>query len=290
MTSSNFMTFLERAPTNVLAPARNWGVAGFWWPENERLLFSLGLFRDGTGSNGQSFGDGDNWAYTTRLTGLPLYEPDGEQFRLVHLGGAFSYRIPPEGIINFTPRTGSNLLTVEDNPGSPFLPTLAIPANDYQLYNLQAATVYGPLSLQAEWSSAAVDASTAGSIFVHGMYAYVSYFLTGEHRSYNTTRGSFDRVEVLRPLIRTRNHPNRGLGAFELASRAAYFDFSSPNLPPDANGNPAQTKLWEWTMGLNWYLNTNTRIMFGYTAGMPEKIGFEPTVAHLFGVRTALFW
>ncbi len=290
MTSSNFMTFLERAPTNVLAPARNWGVAGFWWPENERLLFSVGLFRDGTGSNGQSFGDGDNWACTSRLTGLPLYEPDGEIFRLVHIGGAISYRIPPDGIINFTPRTGSNLLTVEDNPGSPFLPSLAIPADDYQIYNLQAANVRGPLSLQAEWSAAAVDPSTSGAIFVHGLYAYVSYFLTGEHRSYNRTRGSFDRVEVLRPLIRSRSNPHRGFGAIELATRAAYLDFSSSNLPLDADGNPAQTKLWEWTAGLNWYLNTNTRIMFGYTAGMPEKVGFEPTIAHLFGVRTAIYW
>jgi phosphate-selective porin OprO/OprP len=290
MTSSNFMTFLERAPSNVIAPARNWGVAGFWWPETERLLFSVGLFRDGTGSDGQSFGDDDNWACTTRLTGLPLYDPDGELFRLVHVGGAISYRVPPNGILNFTPRTGSNLLTVEDNPGSPFLPILAIPADDYQLYNLQAANVRGPLSLQAEWSAAAVDPSAAGGIFVHGLYAYVSYFLTGEHRGYNRTRGSFDRVEVLRPLIRSRTNPHRGYGAFELATRAAYFDFSSSNLPLDANGNPAQTKLWEWTAGLNWYLNTNTRIMFGYTAGMPEKVGFEPTIAHLFGVRTALFW
>jgi phosphate-selective porin OprO/OprP len=290
MTSSNFMTFLERAPTNVISPARNWGLAGFWWPEDERLLFSLGLFRDGTGSNGQSVGDDDNWATTARLTGLPLYDPDGDVFRLVHVGGAISYRIPPEGVLNFTPRTGSNLLTVEDNPGSPFLPILTVMADNYQLYNLQAASVHGSLSLQGEWSAAAVDPISTGPIFIHGMYFYVSYFLTGEHRGYNRTRGSFDRVEVLRPLIKSSKNPNHGWGAFELAARAAYFDFSSSNLPLDINGNPSQTKLWEWTAGLNWYLNSNTRVMFGYTAGMPDKTGFEPTVAHLFGIRTALFW
>jgi|GEM_PF-832755 len=290
MTSTNFITFMERAPSNVISPARNWGVCGFWWPDHERLLFSLGAFRDGTPSNGQSVGDDDNWAYTTRLTGLPVYEPDGEDFRLVHLGSAFSQRVPPNGIINFTPRTGSSLLTVEDNPGSPFLPSLTIPADSYQLYNLQAASVHGSFSLQAEWQATAVQQTDAGSIFVHGVYIYGSYFLTGEHRGYNRTRGSFDRVEVFRPVIRKGTSPRGGIGAIELAARMAYFDFNSPNFPLDMNGDAVGTRLYELTLGTNWYLSSNTRIMFDYTAGMPDKVGFEPTTAHVFGVRTALYW
>lgn len=290
MTSSNFITFLERSPLNVLSPTRNWGVCGFWWPDDERVLFSLGTFRDGTPSSGQSTGDGGNWAYTTRLTGLPVYEPDGEVFRLVHLGGSFSQRVPPNGVINFTPRTGSNLLTVEDNPGSPFLPTLDIPANGYQLYNLQAASVFGPFSLQGEWTAAMVQQTNAGAVFVHGVYVYGSYFLTGEHRGYNRTRGSFDRVDVLRPLIRSRTDPRGGLGAVELAARFSYLNFNSANLPPDSNGMLAGTRLYELTLGANWYLNSYTRVMLNYTAGVPEKVGFSPAVAHVFGIRTAIYW
>ncbi len=290
MTSSNFITFMERSVVNVLSPVRNWGVCGYWWPEDQRTLFSLGVFRDGTESSGQSTGDGDNWAVTTRLTGLPVYEPDGDVFRLVHLGGAFSQRIPPEGVINFTPRIGSNLVTVEDNPGSPFLPSLDIPASSYQLYNLQAASVHGPLSLQAEWLATSVQQTGGSAIFLHGMYAFASCFLTGEHRGYNRTRGSFDRIEVLRPVIRSAASQQRGPGAVELAARFGYIDFHSRNLPLDQNGMPAGTTVYELTFGLNWYLNSNTRMMFDYTAGMPDKVGFDPTVAHLFGVRTALFW
>jgi phosphate-selective porin OprO and OprP len=290
MTSSNFFTFLERAPTNVISPARNTGVCGFWWSEDERILFTLGAFRDGTDSNGQSTGDGDNWAYTARLTGLPVYEPDETDFRLVHLGGALSQRVPPNGVINFTPRTGSNILTVEDNPGSPFLPSLNVPADSYQLYNLQAASVHGPLSVQAEWLATTVQQSDAGLIFVHGMYVSGSYFLTGEHRSYNRTRGSFDRIDVLRPVVRAGKTEDSGIGAIELAARFAYFDLNSPNLPLNANGDPVGTQLYQLTFGVNWYLNTSTRVMFDYTAGMPDKVGFDPTVAHIFGVRTAIFW
>jgi phosphate-selective porin OprO/OprP len=290
MTSSNFITFLERSPLTVMSPARNWGVCGYWWTEDERVLYTLGAFRDRTGSTGVSIGNGDNWAYTTRLTGLPVYEPDGDVFRLVHLGGAFSQRTPPNGVLNFDPRVGSSLLSVEDNPQIPFLPAVNIPTNSYQLYNLQAAGVHGPFSVQGEWSAAVIQQTNAGTVFVHGMYVFGSYFLTGEHRGYNRTRGSFDQVDVLRPVIRSRNDPRGGWGAVELAVRFSYFDMSSPNLPPDVNGASARTRLYEPTVGVNWYLNSYTRIMFNYTVDIPDKVGFGPTVAHLFGIRTAIYW
>lgn len=288
MTSTNFITFLERSPQNVLSPARNWGVCGFWWPDDERVLFTLGAFRDGTGSNGQSVGNGNNWAFTARLTALPVDETVGDEVRLVHVGGAFSQRVPPDGLISFTPRTASNLLTVEDNPGSPFLPAVDIFANSYQLYNVQAAGVLGSLSIQGEWSAVQVQQTNAGGVFVHGAYLYGTYFLTGEHRGYNRTRGSFDAVNVLRPLLRDRADPRGGFGAVELAARLGFLDFDSPNLPPDVNGMPSSTKLYEATVGVNWYLNRNTRIMLNYTAAIPDKM--TTTVAHLFGVRTAIFW
>lgn len=290
MTSSNFITFMERAPTNVLSPTRNWGVCGYWWPEDEMWLFTLGFFRDGTQSSGQSLGDDEAWAATARLTGLLIYEPDAEDFQLLHLGGAISQRTPPNDTINFTPRTGSSLLTVEDNPGSPFLPSLTFNSNSYQLYNLQAAGAYGSLSVQAEWSAATVQQFNAGQVFTHGTYFFGSYFLTGEHRGYDRTRGAFSQVDVLRPVTRSRNHPDSGYGAFEAAMRFAYFDMNSPNLPLDSNGNPAQTVLYEITTGLNWYLNSNVRVMFDYTTGMPDKIAFGSTSAHIFGVRAALYW
>ncbi len=290
MTSSNFMTFLERSPVNVLSPARNWGVCGFWWRDDERVLFTAGVFRDGTPSNGQSMGDGDNWAYTARLTSLPVYETDGDDYRLVHLGGAFSQRVPPAGVLNFSPRTTSNLLSVDDNPGSPFLPSVSVPTDCYQLYNLQAAGVLGPFSIQSEWTAASVQQMDAGTIFVHGIYFAGSYFLTGEHRGYNRTRGSFDQVDVLRPLIRSRTDPRGGWGAFELTARFSYLNFNSPNIPPDSNGSLVGTKLYETTLGLNWYLNSYTRLMFNYNAGVPDKIGFRQSVAHVVGIRAAIFW
>ena len=160
----------------------------------------------------------------------------------------------------------------------------------HQLYNLQAAGVFGPYSIQGEWSAASIQQTNAGSIFVHGLYVFGSYFLTGEHRGYNRTRGSFDQVNVLRPVIKSKTDPRGGYGAFELAARFSYLNFNSSNLPTDITGQPSGTELYEMTLGLNWYLNTNTRIMFNYTASMPDKVAAGSTVAHTFGIRTAIYW
>ncbi|MCI0699641.1 MAG: hypothetical protein L0241_00955, partial [Planctomycetia bacterium] len=237
-TSSRFITFLERSPLNELDPARNWGVAGNWWSASQRAHFAIGAFRDGTNNSGFSGGDGGNWAVTTRLTGLPVFVEEEGTFRLVHIGGAFSNRRPFNGVVQYAPAPQTNILDVSDSPASPFLPRMNIPANSQQLYNLQAAAVFGSLSFQGEWFGTAIQQKGAGVVFLHGFYVETSYFLTGEHRGYDKKEASFSRVSVRRPLVRTAGEPSTGLGAIELALRFSVADFASPNLPPPPTSGP----------------------------------------------------
>lgn len=290
MTSSNFITFMERSPLNELDPTRNWGIAGLWWPDDRRHLLELGVFRDGTNQGGQSIGDQDNWAVTGRLTGLPIYEPDGAIFRLIHLGVAASFRSPLNGEVDFAPGPQSNLLTVQDNPTSPFLPAVIIPANSVQELNLQAASVNGPFSMQGEWFGEFIQQTNAGMVFLHGFYFDASYFLTGEHRGYDLTRGAFDEVKVFRPVIKTPGCHASGWGAWEIAARFSVANFSSPNLPPAMDGGSAAAILYQLTLGTNWYLNTNTRFMFNYTLGIPDQVGEPQVSASLFSARLAIYW
>ena len=293
-TSSRFITFMERSPLNQLDPARDWGVAGYWWPDGERLTYAIGAFRDGTGSDGFSGGDGGNWAVTTRLTGLPVYEDGEGTFRLVHLGGAFSYRVPAGGVVRYAPDPQSNILDVSDSPASPFLPTVSIPATSQQLYNFQAAGVRGPLSLQGEWSATAIQQRGGGLVFFHGFYVDASYFLTGEHRGYDRTAGAFSRVAVRRPLVRNDGAPATGFGAVELAGRLSVADFRSGNLPPPPSGPlaaaPGGATLYQLTVGVNWYLNDYTRVMANYTLATPAARDLPALPVHVFGVRTAIDW
>lgn len=85
MTGVPFVTFMERSPLNPLDPARSWGVCGYWWPDDERTVFAVGAFKDGTSLSGNTVSDDRAWAYTARLTGLPIYDNDENAFRLLHV-------------------------------------------------------------------------------------------------------------------------------------------------------------------------------------------------------------
>ena len=73
-TSSNVFPFVERSAAYSLDPARNWGVGFYSYTDNERLTFQAGAFRNGTGNDGDRAGNGNNMAYTFRLTALPWFE------------------------------------------------------------------------------------------------------------------------------------------------------------------------------------------------------------------------
>jgi phosphate-selective porin len=44
------------------------------------------------------------------------------------------------------------------------------------------------------------------------------------------------------------------------------------------------------TLGLNWYLNNNARIMLDYTHVLVDYPPFGNSTADTFTVRTAVFW
>jgi phosphate-selective porin OprO/OprP len=283
------MTFIERSPINSLDPGRNWGVGLVWFPEDERATLTLGAFRDGTSnSSGDDFG-GDDMAYDVRGTWLPWYDLEGR--RLLHLGAAFSERFPANNVVTINQGPQSGLLPISDNPGSPFLPTITITANQQQLYNLEAALVLGSLSLQAEWSATSISQIGGGPVFLHGMYAFASYFLTGEHRAYDRKDGAFGMTRVLSPFLCLKGKPHlgRGPGAWEVAARFAYADFASPNIPP-SNGLKVGDTEAEFTIGVNWYLNDYTRLMFNYTHVIPVDPNFGPSYADAFFMRMMIFW
>lgn len=291
--SSNGITFVERSPINALDPDRHWGVGIYNYTENERVTFAAGAFRSGTDDDGDVSSDQNDLAYTFRVTGLPWYPADAEGRRLMHVGAAFSQRFPLNNVVTFKQGPPDDLLqTSTDDPLTPFVPNISIPASQNQLYNLQWATVLGPLSFQAEWNATTIDQISGGPVFLHGSYAYVSYFLTGEHRAYDRKEGAFGRVQVLRPFVclKEKHGQERGPGAWELAGRFAYLDFNDPNIPLTSDGLKQGNRLAQTTLGVNWYLNDYARFMLNYVHVIPVDPNFGPSAADVFYFRTELFW
>lgn len=287
--SSNDFSFVERSPSMSLDPARTWGAAVLFYTEDERGTLQTGVFRAGTSNaSGNDFGDANDLAYDVRATWLPWYEEERE---LLHVGAAFSQRFPPNNTVTINQGPQSNLLPVSDNPGSPFLPTLTIPAGQQQLYNLQSALVYGPLSLQAEWNATHISQLGGGPVFLHGCYVFASYFLSGENRDYVSKDGTFGMTKVRAPFVRLRSKAGlvRGPGAWELTARFAYVDFANANIPP-RNGLQVGNKDAELTLGVNWYLNDHMRLLFNYIHAVPVDANFGPSFADAFFLRAAVFW
>jgi phosphate-selective porin OprO/OprP len=231
-------------------------------------------------------------AYDVRVTWLPWYDAVSEGRSLMHLGAAFSQRYPLDNVVTINQGPQSSLLPITDNPGSPFLPTITIPANQEQLYNVEWALLLGALSFQAEWSAAQIEQLGGGPVFVHGFYVFASCFLTGENRQYVTKDGTFGQTRVRAPFVcmRGKDLASRGPGAWELTARLAYVDFASPNIPPTTGGLRVGDRDTEFTLGVNWYLNDHTRVLFNYVHAVPVDPNFGPSWAEAFFIRTAIFW
>src|SRR5262245_52490321 len=100
LTSDNITTFMERALPDIFTPQRNVGLSfnqGFF--EN-RMTIAAGTFRDADDITGDSIGD--NFQFTGRITGLPVYADEGAQ--LVHLGFSYSRRNPDDDILRVRQR------------------------------------------------------------------------------------------------------------------------------------------------------------------------------------------
>jgi len=85
LTSSKYITFMERALPNAFAPGRNTGFMLHNVASDERMTTAIGVFRD-TDDNGENVDDG-GYNITSRVTALPIYENKGAQ--LLQLGAAW---------------------------------------------------------------------------------------------------------------------------------------------------------------------------------------------------------
>jgi len=244
LTSSKYITFMERSLANAFSPGRNMGFAAY---DNEaldkRMTWAIGVFRP-TGDDAE-IQDNSGYNLTARLTATPITEDKGR--KLVHLGVACSFVNPEDnlGPVQFRSRPEAHLTSRYVDTGN-FL------ADDYSLYGLEAAAVWNSLSVQGEYILADVDSSATGDPTVDGYYVEASYYLTGENRSYK--HGAFGRTKVKRNFLQ-----NGGLGAWQVALRYSSIDLNDAGLTCTRCGQEDNV-----TVGVNWHLNNNTRVMLNY--------------------------
>jgi phosphate-selective porin OprO/OprP len=267
LTSSNYITFMERGLPNVFSPERNTGVAILPNFLDERMTYSLGVFRGETQETGNGFGDPESYDLATRITGLPWYADDGA--KLVHLGFSYVRRFLSDSDVRFRQRPESHL-------APRFVDTDDFEASSVDVIDPELAVILGPASLQAEYMRNFVNADQVNDPAFDGWYAYLSYFLTGEHRVYKREAAAFDKVK---PKRNFNFGPEGGWGAWEVGARLSKVNLDSE----DVRGGD----LRDATLGVNWYLNPNMRIMANYVhSDRTDTSGG----ANIWESRFQLFW
>ncbi len=252
-TGSGSLTFMERSLTGALAPGRNIGIMAFDSFHKKRATWAAGIFRE---TNSSAFAEdlsgGQEFAFTSRVTWLPWYEKKGRRF--LHLGAAVSFRNADDGFERFRVRPESHLAPRIVDTGK-------FPAGSIQLGGLEAALVYGPASLQAEYNAARVGEPKRASPVFTGYYVQASWLLTGENRRYKNSIGSFSEVLPEQPF----QPKGGGGGAWELATRFSSIDLQDAGIP----GGEAQ----DLTFGINWYLNPQLRFQANYVISNLDTFG-----------------
>ncbi|AXI82739.1 porin [Xylella taiwanensis] len=240
-TGSDYGQFLERSgAANTLAPQYHKAVS--WQAARQNTTWEVSAYSldsiDVSNVNGRAFGGRGTWS------------PGVREGDVLHLGLSLAHeRYDHPGsdgmtALSIRPRPAGHL---SDNSRV----TLARFADGRDTkvnkWALEYAQVRGPLSWQSEYIGGIFDDGMQRAT-VQSAYGFVSWFVTGESRAYDRKNGRFTRIKAL-------HHPR---GALELALRYdRMWGTQHRNSQPDfLNVSTAS-----WTLGANWYLKPNLRLM-----------------------------
>lgn len=284
--SANDQTFIERGLPQAFSPARQLGLMLFNSTPNYLLSYFSDISTFQATNQGEQFGKAGRVDFTERLVFLPWYdEPSGGRY-LVHFGGSYLYENARNETVKYstTPEAFLEYGTTKNEIPS-FISTGNIIARDSQLAQVEASTVLGPFSVQGEYFATWVDPTKGNSsYFFHGAYVYASYFLTGENRVYDRQQGYYTSVTPFTNFFRVRGGDRsiiQGPGAWEVAAR-----FSTMNLSDKAIQGG---RLNDVTLGVNWYLNRQLKIMANYIYAM-NNVHNQATTANVFETRCQVVW
>jgi len=254
--SANFIEFMERAAFVDAAGFnldRQIGMGALY--QRDHFTLAAGVF-------GPHPFDEERWFQdvktgSARVTAAPINR-EGE---VLHLGaswrsrgGATDFRANPVAANDQFFAYGAR--GADLHLASRFIATPAIFDRD-TFYGLEAAYVWGPWSIQSEYAQLKSDINerfVGEDPTYWGWYVEASWFITGETRPYKF--GEFTRQKVLNPVF------EGGHGAWQLLAR-----YDVLNLTDNAETIVACTTCGEqktWQVGVNWWLNDHTRVMFNY--------------------------
>ncbi len=293
VSSFRYTTFMERSLLfQAFTPFRHVGIGFYDHSDDLSTTWAASGFRTGQDQFGATLTSDGGYGTAERLTWVPSWENDGKSY--LHLGAGHFLNAPPRDTINF--RTipeffvGANASGAIGSSGQPvpgghdgvpfFVATGNIHVPIYNVLGSELLWVEGPVSLQSEAMVNFVNQGGGSTAVLPGAYAQLGYFLTGEHRPYDRKTGTIDRVIPKSNVTFNGTCCDPGLGAWEVASRVSYLDLN--------DGAIRGGRLLDCTVGLNWYWNPYTKMVFNWVHATSDNPTFPKCQTDLFGVRAQL--
>ncbi len=265
LTSSKYLTFMERPITSDLDFDRKLGVMLHNQHYDKRLSWSAGVFYP-TSINNKYVGNA--YHLTFRLSGLPIYDVENG-YKVLHLGASFSNQYLYNSTLAFASRPEAHL-------APKYIKISTNNIKNMNAGNFEAALILGRFSLQGEYhlfsfqpsDTAQLNKSSYSSSSYYGTF---SWFITGEHRNYSKSKSSFGMVKP------KNNFGKDGWGAFELALRYSHTNFNDDDLQGGEMSNI--------NFGVNWYLNPAVKLTLNYVhSDVPDYSGVADIVQMRFQV------
>lgn len=234
----------------------------------------------------QSFGfgaDEGKYGAGARLTTLPIYENEGRT--LLHFGTGYFHQALVEDRFNIASR---ELLRAgaggSQTPNLIFTGTFFTP-NGVHIANIEGAFVHGPFSVSGEYAVAHVNdvfdqatptfTGSRGDVTYQAAYVETGLFVTpGDQRRYDKKTGTWVRtIPVENACVMKQDKCRDGYGAVQLCARYTFLDLVSgdPVLTPTSGGARAGLQ-HDVTLGVNWYLNSQTWFMINYVATRLDSV------------------
>ncbi len=299
LNSSRYNVFMERpfVVESFNQDARRFGIASYGVSQDERWNWRYGFFNQRKAQDeGFYVSDHLQGEFAGRLANTIWYDETSEGRGYAHWAVSATFA-KPDGSVGGDPdpigsARSANEARFRSRPegrtARTWLDTGRIAGADwYELLGLEGVVNVGPTQVVGEYMSLWLqrDPGAGNEVHLHGGYAYISYFLTGEHVPWERKSGTIGRVKPFENFFlvdRTSGGIGRGLGAWQVALRWSYADFNDE----DVMGGLGQNV----TAGLNWYWTPYARMQFNYIVGeinnrRPED-GQTDARYQILGMRT----
>lgn len=275
LTSSSNILFVERSLMTNIAPDRDIGVMAYGKPWGPIFEYTFGVWNGNERADWQGKGkdsgvdNSDRKDFGGRIQLSPFANTDNFWIKGLQMGGWFNY-----GQEEDVPAAGKDgILSYKTAAGTTFFKTGKDVRQDGDRLRAgwDVAWTWGPVMFVSEWqvmnselfNPALPAARRQANVDTQAWAVQASWLLTGEDA---TLKGVKPKKDF--------DPKKGGWGAWELAARYARLEVDDKMFQGFASKTGQANSAGELTLGLNWYLNKNVKLMFNWV-----KTNFDDPVA-----------